>query len=49
MLPYNLGRFGNGITIWLGIQPYGTAAAPCNLVLCTPMIYALLYRENQNV
>lgn len=23
MLPYNLGRFGNGIAIWLGIQPYG--------------------------
>ena len=23
MLPYNLGRFGNGIALWLGIQPYG--------------------------
>ena len=23
MLPYNLQRFGNGIAIWLGIQPYG--------------------------
>ena len=45
MLPYNLGRFGNGIALWLGIQPYGKIQSVTRLSLLVILVSWWMYRE----